>query len=119
MNIRGLLKKRSIQVVLGIIGIVLLLNLFVFNKPKQEYVFAEVVKGDIVQTVSVTGSIKADPAIDLHFQKGGKIKEILVDEGDHVEKDQLLASLENQTLELEIARMRANLDYANAQYEQT
>jgi len=119
MKIRELLKKRSVQVIAGIIGIIILLNLFVFNKPKQEYIFAEVVKGDIVQTVSVTGAIKADPAIDLHFQKGGKIKEILVDEGDLVEKDQLLASLENQTLELEIARMRANLEYANAQYAQT
>ncbi|MBN1494621.1 HlyD family efflux transporter periplasmic adaptor subunit [Candidatus Peregrinibacteria bacterium] len=119
MGLREILKKRIVLAVIAIAGIIILLNIFVFNKPSQEYVLAEVVKGEIIQTVDVTGGIKADPTIDLHFQKGGKVKEILVKAGDYVDKDQLLASLENQTLELEIARMRANLDYANAQYEKT
>jgi len=119
MQVPGILKKRYVQVVLIVVVGLLILNSLFFSKPKQEYVLAEVVKGDIVQTVSVTGSIKADPTIDLHFQKGGKIKEIAVKEGDLVVKDQLLASLENETLELEIQRMQANLDFARAQYEQT
>jgi multidrug efflux pump subunit AcrA (membrane-fusion protein) len=44
-----------------------------FQGKKQEYVLAEAVKGDIIQTVSVTGSIKADPSLNLHFKKTGTV----------------------------------------------
>jgi len=86
---------------------------------EQEYVLAEAVKGDIIQTVSVTGTIKADPSLDLHFQKTGTVNSIDVEEGDEVEKGELLATLENESLSLEVARMKANYDYAVAQYNQT
>lgn len=84
--------------------------------PKPEYVLSEAVKGEIVQTVSVTGSIKAEPTINLHFKKGGEVKEINVKEGERVEKDQLLASLENKALDLEIKRNNASLTYSRAEY---
>lgn len=112
-------RKKSVKIVLGIIVVGIIASFFWGGEKKQEYVLAEAVNGDIVQTVSVTGTIKADPSIDLHFQKSGKIKEILVEEGDTVKADDLLASLENETLELDIERMRANLSYANALYNQT
>lgn len=88
-------------------------------RDKQEYVLAEATAGDIVQTVSVTGSIKADPSLDLHFQKTGTVQEIYVEEGQEVKKNDLLAILENESLALEADRMQANLDYAVAQYNQT
>lgn len=84
-----------------------------------EYVLAEVVKGNIVQSVNVTGTIKADPTINLHFQTSGKVKDILVKEGDRIEKDQLLATLSNNSLELEVERNSANVQYAYALYNQT
>ena len=90
---------------------------YYFTRPVQpEYVLADAVKGEIVQTVSVTGSIKADPTIDLHFKNGGEVKEIDVKEGERVKKDQLLAVLENKSLDLEIKRNNANLSYSQAEY---
>jgi RND family efflux transporter MFP subunit len=90
---------------------------FLFNKSdKKEYVVAQAVKGEIVQTVSVTGSIKAEPTIDLHFKKSGEVKEIDVKEGERVEQGQLLATLENRSLDLEIKRNDANLAYSRAEY---
>jgi RND family efflux transporter MFP subunit len=118
-GIGSFLRKKYVKVVIGIIAVALAANYFFGGGEKVEYVIAEAIIDDIVQSVSVTGTIKADPSIDLHFQKTGKIKEILVEEGDFVIKDQLLASLENETLELEIARMQANLEYARANYNQT
>lgn len=88
-----------------------------FNKGDQpEYVLVEATMGEIVQTVSVTGSIKADPTIDLHFQKSGEVSEIMVDEGDHITQGQVLAYLENRALNLEIKRNQANVNYATAEY---
>lgn len=90
-----------------------------FNGEEAEYVLAEATKGDIVQTVSVTGSIKADPSLDLHFQKTGTVDSILVEEGQEVSKNELLAVLDNESLALEVASRQANLDYTRAQYNQT
>lgn len=90
-----------------------------FQGEEEKYVLAQAIKGDIIQTVSVTGSLKADPSLDLHFQKTGTIEEIFVEEGEKISKGDLLASLENETLSLEVARMQANLDYSVAQYNQT
>ena len=103
-----------------ITAIIAVVGYFMFFQGEEaEYVLAEAVKGDIVQTVSVTGSIKADPSLNLHFQKTGTVQEIYVEEGEEVSKGDLLAVLENDSLSLEVARMQANLDYAIAQYNQT
>jgi RND family efflux transporter MFP subunit len=92
---------------------------FWFNKSdKTQYVLADVTRGQIVQTVSVTGSVKADPTINLHFKQSGEVKEIDVKEGERIKKGQLLASLENKSLDLEIKRNNANLTYAQAEYNQ-
>lgn len=115
----GFLKKHIIKLIIAGVIAIIALNYFLGGEAKQEYILAEALRDDIVQSVSVTGSIKADPNINLHFQKGGKVKSISVEEGEYVSEDQLLASLENRTLELEIERMRANLNYAYAQYNQT
>jgi len=83
-----------------------------------DYVLAEAVKGNIVQTVSVTGSIKAEPTIDLHFRKNGTVEEIYVNEGERIKAGDWLAVLENRALSLEVKRNKANVSYARAQYNQ-
>lgn len=104
-------------IILLILGAALLNSLF-FSEKDSKYVVAEAVRGDIVQVIDVTGTIKADPTIDLHFRKSGTVKEIPVKEGETVKENTLLASLENESLELEIERQLANLQHAQAQYNQ-
>ncbi len=113
MKLRG---KKWMIIALVVAGVALAGYLMFGRSAKKEYVLAEAVKGEIVQTVSVTGSIKAEPTIDLHFKKSGEVKEISVKEGERVNKDQLLATLENRSLDLEIQRNNANLAYAQAEY---
>lgn len=116
---KALLSKKPVKYGLITVGL-LVIAYFVFGRnSKVEYVLAEATMGDITQTVSVTGTIKADPTINMHFQTSGKVKEILVNEGDRVTEGQLLATLDNESLELEVERNQANLDYAYAQYNQT
>jgi HlyD family secretion protein len=71
--------------------------------------------------VHVSGRIEGDE-VDLAFKAQGRIAEILVREGDRVEKGQLLARLasEQDTIrvreaEARLAGARARLDQANAQ----
>ncbi|MBD3156214.1 HlyD family efflux transporter periplasmic adaptor subunit [Candidatus Peregrinibacteria bacterium] len=116
---KALLSKKIVRYGLIILGVAAAAYFLFGNNDETEYVLAEATMGDITQTVSVTGTIKADPSIDLHFQTGGKVKEILVEEGEQVQEGQLLASLTNESLELEVERNKANVDYARAQYNQT
>lgn len=111
--------KRFIITALLLMGGGYLLYSIFSNDQENKYVFTEAVSGEITQVVDVTGTIKADPTIDLHFQKSGTIKDISVEKGDKVNQGDLLASLENESLELQIERQRANLQHARAQYNKT
>ncbi len=115
----GLFKKKWVKwvIIALIIGGA---GAWYFLRPADapEYVLEKAVIGDIVQTVSVTGSIKAEPTIDLHFQKNGTVEDIYVDEGQLVKAGDVLAVLENRALSLEVKRNKANVTYATAQYNQ-
>ncbi len=84
------------------------------KKDIVEYTTARVEKGDIVQTVSETGTVKASSEIDLNFLNSGKIAKILVKIGDIVKKDQILAELDYSGLSIKEQEARANLEVAKA-----
>ena len=89
----------------------------VFSLTKKEgpkYTTAEVVRGEVVQTVSATGRAEAAGSVDLSFVNSGKIKEIDVKVGDKVEKDAVLAKLETAQLESQLAKAKAGLSAAVA-----
>jgi len=74
---------------------------YVWLKPKAPvtvYTTADVQKGDLRQTVSVTGNVDPNEQIDLSFKTGGKVESIGVDVGDVVSVGQVLAVIEKGTL---------------------
>ena len=56
---------------------------------------------------SYAGRVASPRSSDLGFDRPGRVVELLVDEGDHVEKDQRLGSLETRDLRAEIRELRA------------
>ncbi len=64
-----------------------------------------------------SGSIEATKA-DLAFQIGGKVANVMVREGESVEKDQLLAELDASELESRMIQAKANLDLSQRNKEQ-
>ncbi len=101
-----------------LIGVLIILiggSYFLFFGEKEvKYITREVSRTNILQTVSVTGSVEADPQIKLRFQAGGKIKEIPVKVGDRVEEGDLLARLDDTSLGIDVDRARSNLSLAQA-----
>lgn len=88
---------------------------FIFAKePKIEYTTVSVYRGDLVQTVSETGTVKSNNEVELNFPASGKIVNIFVKVGDEVKKDQVLAELDNSDLELKAREAKANLNVAIA-----
>lgn len=70
---------------------------------------------DIVTGGAVTGEIQARVQSDLSFRVGGKIVERKVDVGDHVKAGQLLARIDAEEQEADLAVAQANLEASVAQ----
>ncbi|EKD63588.1 MAG: hypothetical protein ACD_51C00249G0008 [uncultured bacterium] len=105
-------------VFIGLAGLFIGWYFFTSNgNGKAQYEFAEVSYQDIVQQVSVTGTVEADPKINLKFQTSGKISSIPAEVGDFVSKGDALAVLEATSLAISVAQADANLALAQANYD--
>ncbi len=87
---------------------------FIGKKDEIEYTTAKVERGNIKQTVSETGTVKASSEIDLNFLNTGNISKILIKVGDKVKKGQVLAELDYSGLSIKQQEAQANLDVAKA-----
>lgn len=76
---------------------------------------AVVERGDMVVAVTASGTIQPARRVNLVFETSGRVNEVPVEIGDHVEEGDLLASLENEQLQLQVEQAEANLASAQAQ----
>jgi len=74
-------------------------------------------RADIFATYDVTTTIASEGDAAILARVPGEVVELLVEEGDWVEKGQVLARLDGERLRLEMLSARANLDKARGEYE--
>lgn len=65
--------------------------------------------GEISAFFSGTATLTADEETDVVAKSGGIVSRILVEEGDYVRADQVLAQLDDERLALEVARAETDL----------
>lgn len=70
----------------------------------------QVTRMDVTASYSGTAVLEADRAADVVGRIAEVVRKIHVEEGDRVVKGQVLASLENERLLLEVKKARANLE---------
>jgi HlyD family secretion protein len=73
-----------------------------------------VVKTDLTSLVTASGEIKPKNYINIGANAIGSITELLVKEGDHVRKGQLLAKIEDIQPEADVQAQKANISSAEA-----
>ncbi len=78
---------------------------------------ATVEKGDLVAIVGSTGTVEANQTADLSWQTNGRIASIKVKLNDQVEKDEVLAELDPQSVSQSIISARADLVTAKKELE--
>jgi len=108
------------------IGIILFLGTigtFVFRTVNQngangQFTFGKITRGDLVNSVSSTGSISAVSTVEVGTQVSGIIDKLYVDFNDQVRKGQLLAVLDTVLLKTTLLDAQANMAKARAQLEQ-
>jgi len=83
------------------------------------WVTATIQRGDVTQTVSVSGFIEAKNTARLAFPAIGVVTGVLVDEGSVVQKGDLLATIASNQLVAQRREAMATLQIAQAQYNET
>ena len=87
------------------------------QKPSPyDFVIAEI--SDVVQEVSSTGAVTPAKKIELSFETGGRIKNILVEVGDKVKGGQALAYLNIDNLYIQSREAQAALELSQAKLAQ-
>ena len=71
---------------------------------------ATVEVGDISAFFTGTATLESEEETEVVAKVGGVVKEIMVEEGDVVEPDQILAKLDDEELSVRLAQVKANLD---------
>lgn len=71
-------------------------------------------KGDVIQTVEVTGEIVPEARLNLGFKSGGTLETLSVKVGQRVKAGSVLAELESRDLRFASERSRASLAIAQA-----
>ena len=105
--------KKAIIIIIVVIVVISIGGYFISSKKENvSYTTALVERGDIVQTVSETGTVKAANEIELSFLNSGKIDKINVSIGDKAAKDQVLAELDHSALDISKNEAQASLNIA-------
>lgn len=78
---------------------------------------SEPVRRDISEYLSETGNITAENQVEVLSKGTGHCLQLLVEEGDTVEKDQVLAELEKAEMEAQIRQSRVSLSQQKVAYE--
>ncbi len=110
--------KKTLFIV--IIGVALAVTMFFLFKNKNndiKFKTEKVAKGDIVMSVTATGTVNAVTTVLVGTQVSGTIKNIFVDFNSQVKKGQIIAQIDPATFQAQVQQARANLLVAQANLE--
>jgi HlyD family secretion protein len=115
--------RRAVTIV-GVIALVVVGSLGIYRftsqakePPAPDFETLQVEPGNLVSTVSATGTIEPEGEVSLIFRGAGRVGEVLVQEGDAVSAGQVLARLETDDLDLALAQAETALVISQAQLE--
>lgn len=112
-QIKRLPKTKIILILTAILVITLIFN----NYRSRNSVSVEIEEAqlrEIKESINASGEINARSRTDLNFLTSGEVTEITIEEGDFVEKGQLLARLDTTNLYQSYLQAEANLRAAEA-----
>ncbi len=111
--------SRRTWIVIGVVAAVLLAIVFFNTRGESEPLFqtTKVERGNLVATVGATGSVRAGQSAVLIWQTTGIVDAVNVDVGQRVKRDDVLASLDKQSLNQSILLAEADLASAKKALE--
>jgi HlyD family secretion protein len=115
----GLHKKRSrlwwiLLPALGVGGFFLFGGTQAEQKETVKWKTTPLVRGDVVTTVSATGTLQPQRTIAVGSEVSGRIEDVLVEPNDIVKKGQVLATFDKRSLQNSLQETSASLDSVKA-----
>lgn len=99
-------------------AVLLLLALIVFlnmrGEKQPDYITEDVASRSLDLTVTATGNLRPTNLVEVGSEVSGRIDQVLVDVNDRVARGQVLARINTDVIEDQIAQGRANLEAARA-----
>lgn len=89
-----------------------------WSTKKTKFQLDQVKRGNIVNTISSSGTISPVTTVEIGTQVSGTIAKVYVDFNDQVRKGQLLAVLDTSLLKAALIDAQAGLERSNAQLEE-
>lgn len=111
------LLKKKIFYIPAIIIVILLALVFGAGGKKSLPAIVTVKLENLTQEVTVSGTVKAKEAVDLAFEKGGRVRNISIEVGDQVVQGAVLLSLENGVESSAVEDAQAKLDSKQAHFD--
>ncbi len=111
---------KKIIIIVSIIAIIIggYFSLRAIFNSGSDYQLIEVVKGEVTELVSVTGTVISAKQVDLEFETSGRVRRIEVEVGDQVTAGQVLVRLDTAELSSQLQSNQAALEIAQAKLAQ-
>ena len=106
--------KKILLIVLGVIVASALVAVFVYKQQSgyTKVLTAKIAKQDLATVVSGTGQIKPKTYVNVGATSFGRITHLMVKEGDHVKRGQVLATVESVQPEANVEAQKAAISAA-------
>lgn len=104
-----LIKKPPVYITAIVIIVVIILFMRSGTSSIQTSDLISVIRGNVSETVSVTGNTKSSSLVDLGFERTGRLAKIYAKVGDHVKAGDPIISLSNDDLASNVRAEEAKL----------
>lgn len=105
-------------VVIGVVALVVIAGFFFWKKDKTVPKFRteKVVRGDITEAVTATGTVNAVTTVLVGTQVSGTVQKIHADFNSRVKNGQLIAEIDPSTFDAQVEQAKANVLNARGNY---
>ncbi len=123
---KRLIKPKHWKYIIGTIGLILVIVSFsfkdnsrVYKIEKDKLAISTVFKGDFNDYIRIVGQVEPIKTIYMDVEEGGKVEEIMIEEGEMVSKGDVILQLKNNDLNMTIMNSESNLAYQTNELRNT
>lgn len=114
---RKKLTPLALSIVISVVAIIILGSVFLWWLFQEKISFETIhaTRGDIQSSISASGSLSPVNEVEIGSVISGLVLEVLVEENDEVKQGQILARINPESINQQIAKYTAQLNSAKAQ----
>jgi len=113
-----LLKSKIFLGVVLVTVLVTVISVYIASRRGNSTTSIQVIRGTIVQDVTVTGKTKSAQDVDLAFERSGRITRVAAAIGERVMIGQMLAAIDQSSLSAELQQNQASVQGEQAKLNQ-